>query len=632
MSALLCKKTVGWVGSSTLLASLVLARPLHTNAATTTTLTAPTVYATPLSARVKLRWNRVSGASSYAVFRATRNGAFRSIETGLTSTNLTDTGLVNGTLYQYKVRGVSSTATGALSDAVAATPLAVPTTPSGLRAVAGNAQVLLSWSSVSVATSYALQRSTSYSGTYTTIAASLTSPSYTDSAVSNGTAYYYRVSAKNSSGSSSNSKPESATPTAASTATPTPTSEPTATPTTAPTATPTSEPTATPTTAPTATPTSATTIVDLANAYIATLSTTQQAATVLSSSATNAAKWSNLPATPSDSGGTNNLRNGVSYSTLSTEQKTAWLNLVQAALGADSSNDYNQFSQIRASDDYLGSLRNGYSGDYEYVAFVGTPSTSGSWLLQVGGHHNAHNYYYTGTTLQTSTPYFLGVEPQSFTYSGTSYTPLSAQRNGMYNLINSLSSSQLSSAKLSSSFSDVYLGPGSDARSKFPTGTSGRGILASNLTSAQQSLLKIAIAAWTQNSPLASTYQSLYEAELSSTYVAYSGTTTFNNQGDYVRIDGPHVWIEFVCQSGVVVSNQIHFHTIWRDRVTDYNAAYGFSTASFQTANFQPSPKAAKPGFLDSAFASVRSAAMTLADGVSNAAQWVFGLMHSEVA
>ena len=313
-------------------------------------------------------------------------------------------------------------------------------------------------------------------------------------------------------------------------------------------------------------------IVDLANTYIASLSSGQQAATVVTGNAANVAKWSNLPATPSGTLGTNSLRNGVSFSTLTDAQKTAFLNLAQAALGTQG---FSQFSQIRASDDYLGTLQGGYSGNYEYIGIVGTPSATGTWTLQIGGHHIAHNYTYVGTALQTSTPYFLGVEPQSFTQGGTTYTPLQSQRNGMYNLINSLTATQLTSAKLSSSFSDVYLGPGKDARSNFPSGTTGRGLLASNLSTAQQTLLKTAIAAWTQNSAQASTYQSLYEGELSQMYVAYSGTTTFNNQGDYVRIDGPHVWIEFVCQNGVVLSG-IHFHTIWRDRVSDYNAAYGF--------------------------------------------------------
>jgi hypothetical protein len=329
----------------------------------------------------------------------------------------------------------------------------------------------------------------------------------------------------------------------------------------------------------TVTSTSGTTIVDLANAYINSLSTAQQTATVVSSDATHAAKWINLPATPS-SDGTQSQRNGVSYSTLSTAQKAAWTALVNAALV--NGTGLSQFNQIRAADNYLGTLAGGYSGDYQYVGFVGTPSTSGTWMLQVGGHHIAHNYYYSGTSLQTTTPYFIGVEPTSFTYSSTAYTPMAAQKNAVTALLQSFTTSQLSSAKLSSSFSDVYIGPGKDARSNFPTGTSGRGMLASNLTTAQQTLLKNVIAAWVLGRTTdAYSYQSLYESELSSTYVAYSGnssapTTVFTTQGDYLRVDGPHVWIELVCQNGIVISGQIHYHTIWRDRVTDYNADYGF--------------------------------------------------------
>jgi hypothetical protein len=52
--------------------------------------------------------------------------------------------------------------------------------------------------------------------------------------------------------------------------------------------------------------------------------------------------------------------------------------------------------------------------------------------------------------------------------------------------------------------------------------------------------------------------------------VAYSGSTTLDTLDDYVRIDGPRVWIEFACQRG------IHYHTIWRDRVTDYGAEFSF--------------------------------------------------------
>ena len=61
-----------------------------------------------------------------------------------------------------------------------------------------------------------------------------------------------------------------------------------------------------------------------------------------------------------------------------------------------------------------------------------------------------------------------------------------------------------------------------------------------------------------------------YQAELADTYVAYSGTPGLNTENDYVRIDGPNVWIEFSYQGGIIIRNAPHPHSVWRDRTTDY--------------------------------------------------------------
>lgn len=58
--------------------------------------------------------------------------------------------------------------------------------------------------------------------------------------------------------------------------------------------------------------------------------------------------------------------------------------------------------------------------------------------------------------------------------------------------------------------------------------------------------------------------------------IAFSGDSSLTNNADYVRIDGPSVWIEFVCQTGIVYSDQIHYHTIWRDHERDYGAEFTF--------------------------------------------------------
>src|SRR5207344_2333658 len=89
-----------------------------------------------------------------------------------------------------------------------------PATPTGLTASAANAQVNLTWSASTGATAYYVKRSTTTGGPYTQIATPTTT-TYADSTVTNGTKYYYLVSAYNTYGQSANSAEVSATPAAA---------------------------------------------------------------------------------------------------------------------------------------------------------------------------------------------------------------------------------------------------------------------------------------------------------------------------------------------------------------------------------------------------------------------------------
>ncbi|RCX09883.1 hypothetical protein DFR58_13322 [Anaerobacterium chartisolvens] len=83
---------------------------------------------------------------------------------------------------------------------------------SNLTAAPGNAAVALSWDAVEDAVSYNIKRSTTPDGPYATIATGVTGTAYTDATVTNGTTYYYVVSAVTASGQSANSNEASATP------------------------------------------------------------------------------------------------------------------------------------------------------------------------------------------------------------------------------------------------------------------------------------------------------------------------------------------------------------------------------------------------------------------------------------
>jgi fibronectin type 3 domain-containing protein len=169
---------------------------------------APTgVAATPGDAQVALTWTASSGATSYNVKRSTVNGGPYTTVGNPTSTSFTDLGLTNGTTYYYVVSALNSGGESANSAQVAAMPKATvlpPAAPTGLAGAAGDGQVALTWNASSGATSYRVKRSTVNGGPYTTVG-SPTSTSYTDAGLTNGTTYYYVVSALNSGGESPNS-------------------------------------------------------------------------------------------------------------------------------------------------------------------------------------------------------------------------------------------------------------------------------------------------------------------------------------------------------------------------------------------------------------------------------------------
>jgi len=184
------------------------------NSPTATVPSAPTgLSATAGNQQVSLTWTASNGASSYHVKRGTQTGGPYTQVAAPTMASDTDTGLTNGTPYYYVVSAVSSAGESTNSSEVSATPSAgsLPAVPTGLTATAGNTQVTLSWNASSGASSYRVKRGTTSGGPYTQVAAP-TATGDTDTGLTNGTPYYYVVSAVNSVGESANSSQVNATP------------------------------------------------------------------------------------------------------------------------------------------------------------------------------------------------------------------------------------------------------------------------------------------------------------------------------------------------------------------------------------------------------------------------------------
>lgn len=169
--------------------------------------------AAPGNAQVSLTWNASSGATGYYVKRSTTSGMEAQIA-AQAGTTYTDTAVTNGTKYFYTVSAYNSYGISADSSEVSATPSAPAfAAPASLAATAGDAQVGLTWSAVTGATSYNVKRSTT-SGAETKIS-SPTTTAFIDSGLANGTKYFYVVSAVSGSTESANSSEVNATPAAA---------------------------------------------------------------------------------------------------------------------------------------------------------------------------------------------------------------------------------------------------------------------------------------------------------------------------------------------------------------------------------------------------------------------------------
>ncbi len=188
------------------------------NEAQATTVPAPpsAVNASAAGGTITLSWDASSGATGYSVLQmsATGDTAATPIKTGLTSTTYAVSGLAPGTAYSFSV--LADNAAGSSTASPPASAVLPPEAPTNLAATPGNGSASLSWNSAPGANTYAIYAGTSPGGeTSTPVASGVTTTTSTVTGLASGTAYYFRVVAVNSGGSSPASNEVSATPTSA---------------------------------------------------------------------------------------------------------------------------------------------------------------------------------------------------------------------------------------------------------------------------------------------------------------------------------------------------------------------------------------------------------------------------------
>ena len=176
-------------------------------AASPRTLSAPSVTGgNDSQGRPTLKWNAVTGAAKYEVYRArSKDGDYIKYST-VTGTSYTNISYIeNGNTYYYKVRALKSDGTaGAWSSIVSVTYRAVSTGTLSAPSVTGGkdsqGRPTLKWNAVSGAAKYEVYRARSKDGDYIKYS-TVTGTSYTNTSyIESGNTYYYKVRALKSDG------------------------------------------------------------------------------------------------------------------------------------------------------------------------------------------------------------------------------------------------------------------------------------------------------------------------------------------------------------------------------------------------------------------------------------------------
>jgi len=168
----------------------------------------------PNSLKVNLQWSPVLGATGYTIRRGTTSGTYTaSFNTTYPfyTNNISGPFPSSGITYYYVVATVSVTGTGANSNEISLY-IGPPPVPTNLSAIADNEQITLTWKGNVLQTQhYIVERWTTDIALMQTVAYP-SYPTFTDTAVTNGTTYNYAVQACGLYGCSPLSSQVSATP------------------------------------------------------------------------------------------------------------------------------------------------------------------------------------------------------------------------------------------------------------------------------------------------------------------------------------------------------------------------------------------------------------------------------------
>ena len=161
-------------------------------------LAKPTVTISGASATGKnvVKWNTVSGASKYYVYRAAaEDGEYEQVYTAVSARSYTDEDTSAGIAYYYRVKAVYKNTAANSEDSYVVSRVCALEKPAVEITNSDSGKPVVSWELQEAAAAYEICRAASKSGSYEWVYTAVGEDSYTDEAAELGKTYYYKVKA-----------------------------------------------------------------------------------------------------------------------------------------------------------------------------------------------------------------------------------------------------------------------------------------------------------------------------------------------------------------------------------------------------------------------------------------------------
>ncbi|MBE6045141.1 MAG: CHAP domain-containing protein [Clostridiales bacterium] len=163
----------------------------------TPALSTPAVSVVSSKTGISVKWNAVSGASGYEVYRSpSKGGSYNKVKT-TTGTTFSNESVTINKEYYYKVRAYRTIDGNKKYGSFSGPQLGVKASiskVSGVSAASKDSYVGLTWTGVSGASGYEVYRATGSSSNYTNVG-NASKNSFNDYNVANGLTYYYKIRA-----------------------------------------------------------------------------------------------------------------------------------------------------------------------------------------------------------------------------------------------------------------------------------------------------------------------------------------------------------------------------------------------------------------------------------------------------